>query len=54
MIIQNHGISEDLISATYHDAQEFFSLPEEQKMEVYLGKSKVRGTIPTVNLPGHS
>lgn len=40
-LYQNHGIAEELIDGAHEAAKRFFSLPEEQKMECYMGKSKV-------------
>ncbi|KAL3466887.1 2OG-Fe(II) oxygenase family oxidoreductase [Aspergillus heterothallicus] len=37
--ITNHGISQTTITAMHSAAQAFFALPQEQKMEYYLGKS---------------
>ncbi|PWY66768.1 Clavaminate synthase-like protein [Aspergillus heteromorphus CBS 117.55] len=45
--IKNHGIPEELIATLREAAQRFFSLPEEQKMETSIRKSKkYRGFIP--------
>ncbi|KAL2814099.1 Clavaminate synthase-like protein [Aspergillus cavernicola] len=45
--IKNHGISKELIAALHEEARLFFALPEEQKMEYYVGKSKkYRGYMP--------
>lgn len=45
--IVNHGISRELIEATYDMAHRFFALPEEQKREYFIGNSKNhRGYVP--------
>ncbi|KAJ5677725.1 uncharacterized protein N7477_003358 [Penicillium maclennaniae] len=45
--IKNHGIPEEMISGIHQAAERFFSLPEEQKMKVYIGHSKkFRGYSP--------
>ncbi|XWW96075.1 hypothetical protein V2A60_004045 [Cordyceps javanica] len=45
--VKNHGVSEELISATYEMAHRFFALEEEEKMKFFLGKSKnFRGYSP--------
>lgn len=45
--IKNHGIGQDQIDGMFDLAQEFFSLPEQAKMEVALMKSRnFRGYLP--------
>ncbi|KHN97454.1 1-aminocyclopropane-1-carboxylate oxidase [Metarhizium album ARSEF 1941] len=45
--VKSHGVSEELISATYKAAHRFFSLEEGQKMKYYLGNStNFRGYSP--------
>ncbi|KAB8232007.1 isopenicillin N synthase family dioxygenase [Aspergillus alliaceus] len=45
--IKDHGIPEELISALHTAAHQFFALPMDQKMDVYVGKStKYRGFMP--------
>ncbi|KAJ5160172.1 uncharacterized protein N7482_007176 [Penicillium canariense] len=45
--IKNHGIPEAMVSDIHHAAELFFSLPEEEKMKVYIGNSqKFRGYSP--------
>jgi isopenicillin N synthase-like dioxygenase len=45
--IHNHGISLDLIEATYRVAEQFFALPEAAKQRYYIGKSpNHRGYVP--------
>ncbi|KAL2847159.1 Clavaminate synthase-like protein [Aspergillus pseudoustus] len=45
--IKNHGISEDLINGVQEAARRFFSLPDKEKMKIYLGNSKkFRGYSP--------
>jgi isopenicillin N synthase-like dioxygenase len=39
---QNHGVSSELISKVHNAAHEFFALPEEKKMESFIGNSEVR------------
>lgn len=41
VVDQNHGIPEDMINDIHRAAERFFSLPEDQKMKVYIGNSKV-------------
>ncbi|KAJ5122549.1 hypothetical protein N7526_009486 [Penicillium atrosanguineum] len=45
--VKNHGISEESISGIHQAAERFFNLPEDQKMKVYIGNSKVK-------IPGYS
>ena len=45
--IHHHGISADLIEATYHYAARFFALPEAVKQAYYIGRSpNHRGYVP--------
>jgi isopenicillin N synthase-like dioxygenase len=45
--IENHGISQDLIEGTFRYANEFFALPFEKKMEIYIENSpNFRGYTP--------
>lgn len=45
--ICNHGIDQDLISATYRAAERFFALPEAEKQRYYIGRSSNhRGYVP--------
>ncbi|KAE8376925.1 2OG-Fe(II) oxygenase family oxidoreductase [Aspergillus bertholletiae] len=45
--IKNHGISEELIGALHGAARQFFALPDNQKMEYSVAKSKkYRGFMP--------
>jgi isopenicillin N synthase-like dioxygenase len=45
--ICNHGISSELICATYAAAEQFFALAEEEKQRYYIGKSlNHRGYVP--------
>ncbi|KAJ6119978.1 hypothetical protein N7523_004258 [Penicillium sp. IBT 18751x] len=45
--IKNHGIPDEMISGIHQAAERFFNLPEEEKMKVYIGKSKkFRGYSP--------
>ncbi|KAL2222452.1 hypothetical protein M432DRAFT_665178 [Thermoascus aurantiacus ATCC 26904] len=44
---RNHGVPEELISKLHDAAHKFFALPEEQKMDCYIGNSqKSRGFSP--------
>lgn len=43
--LQNHGISENLIERAHEAARRFFSLPEEVKMQCFMGDSKVRSLL---------
>ena len=47
-LLKGHGIPPELRSALYQNAEDFFSLPLEKKMEVYVKKGGVawRGYIP--------
>lgn len=45
--VKNHGISWDLISDVHDAAKRFFALPDEVKMETFIGKSeRFRGFSP--------
>ena len=45
--ISNHGISQDLIDRVFKTAENFFDLPFEDKMEVFMGRStNFRGYVP--------
>jgi isopenicillin N synthase-like dioxygenase len=45
--IFNHGISRELIAATYAASERFFALPETEKQRYYIGKSpNHRGYVP--------
>lgn len=45
--ICNHGIDQDLITATYRAAERFFGLPEAEKQRYYIGRSSNhRGYVP--------
>ncbi|KAL1848257.1 hypothetical protein Plec18170_008168 [Paecilomyces lecythidis] len=45
--IKNHGVAEDLIHKVHEAAHDYFALPEEKKMENYIGNSqKFRGFSP--------
>ncbi|KAK1142549.1 hypothetical protein N8T08_007524 [Aspergillus melleus] len=45
--IKNHGIPEELITEAQSMARRFYSLPDDQKMNYYMGKSKkYRGYMP--------
>ncbi|KAL2004546.1 hypothetical protein VTN00DRAFT_3431 [Thermoascus crustaceus] len=45
--IKNHGVTEELISKLHDGAHNFFALPEEQKMDCYIGNSqRFRGFSP--------
>lgn len=38
---QNHGIAEDLITSLHDMARQFFTLSQKQKMDYYIGRSRV-------------
>ncbi|MES2913481.1 MAG: 2-oxoglutarate and iron-dependent oxygenase domain-containing protein [Pseudomonadota bacterium] len=43
----NHGVHLDLIQATYRAAEAFFSRPEDEKLQLYIGQSpNHRGYVP--------
>ncbi|KKA20986.1 hypothetical protein T310_4985 [Rasamsonia emersonii CBS 393.64] len=45
--IKNHGVPEELVDKIHDMAHKFFSLPEDQKMECFIGKShRFRGFSP--------
>lgn len=45
--VHNHGIDQDLITATYQAAEQFFRLPEAEKQRHYIGRSSNhRGYVP--------
>lgn len=47
MYVSNHGVSRELVDETFQQARRFFSLPDEEKLQVHYEKSgRHRGYIP--------